>query len=201
MAARGHLGGLSRAVPQTVQVLMMAGYDRIVVETVGVGQSEVDVATVVDTTCLLLAPGMGDALQAIKAGIMEIGDVMVVTKSDLDGADDVARGLRSAIGSGSALPGWRVPILRTSALSGEGFTDVVTALDGHRVHVRERGVRREKLVDRARHTILEEVLQRLRMEIPGPILEELVAGYVGGDVSMDEAVHHLATDLRPTTFI
>jgi LAO/AO transport system kinase len=201
MAARGHLGGLSRAVPQTVQALMIAGYDRVVVETVGVGQSEIEVASVVDTTCLLLAPGMGDALQAIKAGVMEIGDVLVVTKSDLAGADDVARGLRMAIGSGLTDDRWRVPIMRTSAVGNDGFPDVVDALDSHWVHMHDHGLRREKLVGRARHAILDGVLERLRREVSGAVLQELVTEYVQGDMTLDGAVSRLVTDLRTAPVI
>ena len=97
MASRGHLGGLSWATPQAVRVLDVAGFDVVIVETVGVGQSEVDVAGAADTTVVLLAPGMGDGIQAAKAGILEIGDVYVVNKSDRDGAAQVRRDLRSML--------------------------------------------------------------------------------------------------------
>jgi LAO/AO transport system kinase len=196
MAARGHLGGLSLAVPTTVQALMLAGYDRIVVETVGVGQSEIEVSAVADTTCVLLAPGMGDALQAIKAGVMEVGDVMVVTKNDLAGADDVSRGLRMAIGSGLTPEGWRVPIIGTSAVGGTGFEDVVAALDQHHEHVRLHGLRRGALRDRARRRMTEGAIQLLRSELSPEMLDALVDDYMDGAVSLQIAAQRLTESVR-----
>ena len=105
MASRGHLGGLSWATPQALRVLEAAGCDVILIETVGVGQSEVEIAAMADTTMVLIAPGMGDGIQAAKAGILEIGDVYVINKADRDGADQVRRELRSMIGAGRATRG------------------------------------------------------------------------------------------------
>ena len=102
MASRGHLGGLSWATPQALRVLDAAGCDVILVETVGVGQSEVEIAAMADTTLVLIAPGMGDGIQAAKAGILEIGDLYVINKADRDGADQVRRELRSMLGAGRA---------------------------------------------------------------------------------------------------
>ena len=99
MATRGHLGGLAVAAPQTIRVLDAAGFDTVLVETVGVGQSEVDVAGQVDVTLVLLAPGMGDGIQAAKAGVLEIGDLFVVNKADRDGAHAVVRELRNMVGA------------------------------------------------------------------------------------------------------
>ncbi|MDA8436579.1 MAG: methylmalonyl Co-A mutase-associated GTPase MeaB [Actinomycetales bacterium] len=137
MASRGHLGGLAWATPQAIRVLDAAGFDVVLVETVGVGQSEVEVAGAADTTVVLLAPGMGDGVQAAKAGILEIGDVFVVNKADRDGADTTVRELRhmltlgSGPRSGSADDPWSPPVLRTVASRGEGVAEVVTALDHH----------------------------------------------------------------------
>src|SRR5207247_5612743 len=94
MASRGHLGGLAAATPQAVRVMEAAGYDIVLVETVGVGQAEVEVASLADTTLVLLAPGMGDAIQAVKAGILEVADVFVVNKADRDGADATYRDIQ-----------------------------------------------------------------------------------------------------------
>ena len=105
MASRGHLGGLAWATPQALRVLDAAGCDVVLVETVGVGQSEVEIAGLADTTLVLLAPGMGDGIQAAKAGILEIGDVFVVNKADRDGADQVRRELRSMLALGRAARG------------------------------------------------------------------------------------------------
>jgi len=139
MATRGHLGGLAWATPQALRVLDAAGCGIVLIETVGVGQSEVDVAALADTTLVLLAPGMGDGIQAAKAGILEVGDVFVVNKSDRDGADQVVRDLRGAIRLAERAPGdWRPPIVKTVAVHREGLDDVVSAVDKHRVWM-ERG--------------------------------------------------------------
>ena len=121
MASRGHLGGLSWATPQALRVLDAAGCDVILVETVGVGQSEVEVAAMADTTLVLLSPGMGDGIQAAKAGILEVGDVFVINKADRDGADQVRRELRSMIALADRPEGaWRPPIVKTVASKGVG---------------------------------------------------------------------------------
>jgi len=126
VAARGHLGGLSWSTPQAMRVLDAAGFDVVIVETVGVGQSEVEVAGLADTTVVLLAPGMGDGIQAAKAGILEIGDVYVVNKADRDGAPQVARELRAMLNFAERTEGeWRQPILKTVAQTGEGVGEVV----------------------------------------------------------------------------
>jgi LAO/AO transport system kinase len=135
MASRGQLGGLSAAVPQALRVLDVAGCDVVLVETVGVGQAEVEIASLADTTLLVLAPGMGDGIQAAKAGIIEVADVFVVNKADRDGADQVARDLRymqSLGGRHSDQGAWRPPIVKTSAARNEGIADVVGAIEKHR---------------------------------------------------------------------
>ncbi|MER7585174.1 methylmalonyl Co-A mutase-associated GTPase MeaB, partial [Kitasatospora sp. NPDC097691] len=133
MATRGHLGGLSWTAPQALRVLDAAGCEVILVETVGVGQSEVEIAAQADTTVVLLAPGMGDGIQAAKAGILEIGDVFVVNKADRDGADATARELNHMLGLGEAREAgdWRPPIVKTVAARGEGVDEVVEALEKH----------------------------------------------------------------------
>ena len=133
MATRGHLGGLAWATPQALRVLDAAGCDVVLVETVGVGQSVVDVAALADTTLVLLAPGMGDGIQAAKAGILEVGDVFVVNKADRDGADQVVRDLRGAIRLAERAPGdWRPPIVKAVAVRREGLDDVRSAVAKHR---------------------------------------------------------------------
>jgi len=140
MATRGHLGGLAWSTPQALRILDSAGCDVVLVETVGVGQSEVEVAALADTTLVLLAPGMGDAIQAAKAGILEVGDVFVVNKADRDGADQVVRDLRGAIRLAERSPGdWREPIVKTVASRGEGLAEVVAAVDKHRAWMQRGG--------------------------------------------------------------
>ncbi|MEU5548917.1 methylmalonyl Co-A mutase-associated GTPase MeaB [Micromonospora sp. NPDC047793] len=133
MSSRGHLGGLSAATPQAVRVLEGAGCDVVLVETVGVGQAEVEVASLADTTLVLLAPGMGDAIQAVKAGILEIADIFVVNKADRDGADATVRDIQGMIALGERGPGqWRPQVVRAVAVRGEGIDDVAAAVDKHR---------------------------------------------------------------------
>ena len=140
MASRGHLGGLSWATPQALRVLDAAGCDVILVETVGVGQSEVEIAGMADTTMVLIAPGMGDGIQAAKAGILEIGDMYVINKADRDGADQVRRELRSMLALAERPEGaWRQPIIKTVASKGEGVDEVVEAIDQHRAWLESSG--------------------------------------------------------------
>lgn len=136
MASRGHLGGLSWATPQALRVLDAAGCDVVLVETVGVGQSEVEVAGLADTTVVLLAPGMGDGVQAAKAGILEVGDLYVVNKADRDGAPQVRRELRGMLDLAERPEGvWRPPVVMTVASRGEGVEELVDALEQHRAHL------------------------------------------------------------------
>ena len=153
MATRGHLGGLAWATPQALRVLDAAGCDVVLVETVGVGQSEVDVAGLADTTVVLLAPGMGDGIQAAKAGILEIGDVYVVNKADRDGADQVVRDLRSVLSLGVQPQTWRAPIVKTVASTGQGVDDLVAAIDKHRLMLTDSGGLQERRQRRARDEV------------------------------------------------
>jgi LAO/AO transport system kinase len=140
MASRGQLGGLSAAVPQALRVLDAAGCDIVLIETVGVGQAEVEIASLADTTLLVLAPGFGDGIQAAKAGIIEIADVFVVNKADRDGADQVARDLRymQSLGGRHSVPGsWRPPIVKAVASRGDGMDKVIEAIEKHRAWMAE----------------------------------------------------------------
>ncbi len=135
MASRGQLGGLSWATPQALRVLDAAGCDVVLIETVGVGQAEVEIASLADSTVVLLAPGMGDAIQAAKAGILEVADVFVVNKADRDGADQTIRELKGMLSLGFSdvtSGGWKPPVCRTVASRSEGIDDVVDSLSRHR---------------------------------------------------------------------
>ncbi len=154
MASRGHLGGLAWTTPQALRVLDAAGCDVILIETVGVGQSEVEIAGLADTTMVLLAPGMGDGIQAAKAGILEIGDIYVVNKADRDGADQVRRDLRSMLALGERPEGsWRPPILKTVAQQALGFDEVVAEIDKHLEWLTSSGELQRRRTRRARDEI------------------------------------------------
>ena len=138
MATRGHLGGMALAAPEAVRILDAAGYDLVIVETVGVGQAEVDVAAATDTALVVLAPGLGDAVQMAKAGILEVADVFVVNKADRDGAGEVVRELRQMLRLGPSRP-WAPPVLSSSALERQGIDELWAAVDDHRSHLAESG--------------------------------------------------------------
>ena len=130
MATRGHLGGMALAAPEAVRILDAAGFDLVIVETVGVGQAEIDVAAATDTTLVVLAPGLGDAIQMAKAGILEVADVFVVNKADRDGAADVQRELRQMLHLGAARP-WDPPVLATTASDGAGIDELWADIERH----------------------------------------------------------------------
>lgn len=155
LATRGHLGGLSAATLRVAAVLDAAGYDIVVIETVGVGQSEVDVADAADTTVVVLTPAGGDAVQAFKAGIMEVGDVFCVNKSDMPGAGRVRREVRGALDLAMPEEGaWRAPIVSTVAATGEGVSDLVKRIAAHRRHLSDRGLLEEARRRRVRSEVL-----------------------------------------------
>jgi LAO/AO transport system kinase len=171
MASRGHLGGLAWSTPQAVRVLDAVGCDVVLVETVGVGQAEVDIAALADSTVVLLAPGMGDGIQAAKAGILEIADLLVVNKADRDGAQSTVRDLRAMVALGQREPGaWRPPILTTVASRGEGIDDVVAELDRHREWMTRNGEltrRRHARISAEIEAIAVSSLRRRLDDVPG----------------------------------
>jgi LAO/AO transport system kinase len=149
MATRGHLGGMALAAPEAVRILDAAGYDVVVVETVGVGQAEVDVAAATDTTLVVVSPGWGDAIQVAKAGILEVADVFVVNKADREGADGAVRDLQQMIRMGPERD-WTPPVVTTAATTGQGIDELWDAVSAHRAHLDNSGGlarnRRDRLV-------------------------------------------------------
>jgi LAO/AO transport system kinase len=140
MATRGHLGGLSRTTRETVMVLDAMGHDVVIIETVGVGQDEVEIADFAHTTAIVSIPGLGDDIQTMKAGLLEIGDVFIVNKADRDGADDEAVRLSAMIEMGTiAEDGWKPPVLKTVAVKGEGIAQLVDAFWSHRQYQMDSG--------------------------------------------------------------
>ncbi len=163
MGARGHLGGLAWSTPQAVRVLDAAGCDVVIVETVGVGQSEVEVAGLADTTLVLLAPGMGDGIQAAKAGILEVGDVYAVNKADREGADRTRRELRTMLAMGERREGaWRAPVVKTVASTGEGIDELLGEVDRHAAWLDETGELARRRTVRARREVEAIALSALR---------------------------------------
>jgi len=135
MATRGHLGGLARATHEAACVLDAAGKDWVVIETVGVGQDEVDIVRTADVSIVMLVPGTGDEVQTLKAGIMEIADIFVVNKADRDGADRLVASIRAMLALDDVKPGdWRPPVIRTQATTGAGVPELVSAIDAFRLH-------------------------------------------------------------------
>jgi LAO/AO transport system kinase len=189
MATRGHLGGLAWATPQALRVLDAAGCDVVVIETVGVGQSEVEVAALADTTVVLLAPGLGDGVQAAKAGLLEVGDIYVVNKADRDGADQVVRDLRGMIRLAERHPGdWRQPIVTTVGSRGEGVDELAAEIDKHRAWLDGSGE-----LDRRRHRRVREEIEAIAMTA----LRERFS-HVHGDTRLDTLAEKvLAGELDP----
>ncbi len=189
LASRGHLGGLSWATPQALRVLDAAGFDVVLVETVGVGQAEVDIASLADTTLVLLAPGMGDGVQAAKAGILEIADVFVVNKADRDGAEHTYRELKHMIAltdTATADGRWRPPVVKAVASRAEGVDAIVDAITDHRTWMVGHGVldarRRRRAADEIEQIALTELRARMGDLRDATLLDSLAGEVVAGTV-------------------
>jgi LAO/AO transport system kinase len=170
MATRGHLGGLALAVPDAVRVLGAVGLPVVIVETVGVGQMEVEVASAADTTMVVVTPGWGDSMQANKAGLLEIADLFVINKADRPGAREARRDLEQMLDL-SSLGAWRPPIVDTVASSGEGMAALWDAIGRHRAHLRESGILEQRRAERLGHE-----LRRVLMARSAARIDELAGG-------------------------
>jgi LAO/AO transport system kinase len=198
MASRGHLGGLAWATPQALRILDAAGFGVILVETVGVGQAEVEIAATADTTLVVVAPGMGDSIQAAKAGILEIADVFVVNKSDRPGAQEAVRDLRTMLAMAHvAEAGWKPPIVSTTAARGEGIEDLSDAIARHQAWLAESGERDRRRQARARDEISAIAVTELRARLGtlpgGPRLADLAARVAAGALDPYTAADDLIT--------
>jgi LAO/AO transport system kinase len=196
MASRGHLGGLSLAAPQATRILDAAGFDVIAVETVGVGQAEVEIASLADTTLVILAPGMGDSIQAAKAGILEIADIFVVNKSDRPGAQEVIRDLRSMLAMVRYdPPAWKPPIVATSAATSEGIDELAVHLGAHWTWLAESGERDRRRQVRAREEISAIAVTAIRRRLGGlpgeSRLDDLASLVVSGKLDPYSAADEL----------
>ncbi|MBX6387609.1 MAG: methylmalonyl Co-A mutase-associated GTPase MeaB [Frankia sp.] len=205
LASRGHLGGLSAATPQALRVLDAAGFDVVLIETVGVGQAEVDIAGLADTTLVLLAPGLGDGIQAAKAGILEIADVLVVNKADRPGADETYRDLVAGARNSTRGGDWRPPVIRTVATDTSGVDKLVEAIAEHRAWLVASGELTRRRVRRAADEIERLALAALRARVGdprrGPVLDDLAARVAAGRLdpwaAADELVAPLAAGGAP----
>jgi LAO/AO transport system kinase len=157
MATRGHFGGIARATYDAVRILAATSTDRVIVETAGAGQSDVDIKALADTTIVVTSPGLGDEIQALKAGIMEIGDIFVVNKADMENADQTAQEIHSAISMGEPIDGWRPRLVKTIATTGDGVAALGEAINQHAEHLRH--VTLPQRQDRIRGDILEAIRQ------------------------------------------
>ena len=197
MATRGHLGGISLATPEAVRVLDAVGKDIVVIETVGVGQAEVEITDACDTTLVVVNPGWGDAVQAAKAGLMEIADVFVVNKAERPGAKDAVRELKQMLDMSDA--DWRPEVIETVATKGEGIDELWAAIEKHRAYQEEKGLleaRRRRRVEREiREIVAERFRQRVENEA-GELLTQLsddvTARRLDPYSAADRLVEHLA---------
>jgi LAO/AO transport system kinase len=181
MATRGHLGGLALAAPEAMRVLDAAGYRWVLVETVGVGQVEIEIAGAADTTVVVVNPGWGDAIQANKAGLLEIADVFVINKSDRPGAADTRRDLEGMLDL-SAPREWKPPIVSTVAASGEGTEELLDAIKTHRAFLTGTGDldarRRERAADELREIVARRLEEEAARAFAGPEFDRVLADVV-----------------------
>jgi LAO/AO transport system kinase len=215
MATRGNLGGLARTTTDAATILDAAGKDIVLIETVGVGQDEIDIVRLADVTVVILVPGMGDDVQTIKAGIMEIADIFVINKSDREGADRVEREIRSMQSLAIRSDKWTPPIIKTVAMDGRGIPELAAAIVNYEQFLQQKDLLltkkisswRERLIEMLRDGLLERLLNerlseeeiaRLAAEIaehkrdPYSLVEEIVGGFKG-------SAHHGGTETRRKT--
>ena len=196
MASRGHLGGLAASTPQAIRVLDAAGFELIIIETVGVGQAEVAIASLADSVMVLLAPGMGDAIQAAKAGILEVADMFVVNKADKPDSQQVVRDLRNMIARADPVEGgWKPPIISAVAVRGEGIDELLSQLDAHWSWLNSSGELARRRQARAREEIAALAFAALRGRMAGRV-EELASQVADGTLDPFQAADELLG--RPT---
>jgi LAO/AO transport system kinase len=206
MATRGALGGLARGTLEAVDILDAGGYHIIVIETVGVGQDEVDIVRAAHTTVVVSAPGLGDDIQAIKAGILEIADIHAVSKGDKPEADKTVSDLKGMLGLGVALTGRIVgrlaPVLKTCSPKNEGITELCAAIDEHRAHLvasgeydQRRAAIRERRMLKAAEQILHDEFERHREGRMAPLLDELSTGHISPRTAARRLLAHIGMEV------
>ena len=208
MATRGHLGGLALATPEAIRLLDALGHRWIIVETVGVGQVEVEVAGKADTTVVVVNPGWGDSVQAAKAGLMEVADIFAINKADRPGVDETRRDLQqmlelAADTAAPAIAGWTVPIVATVASSGQGVGELWDAVLQHREHMTASGVlddrRRFRLGEELREIVAQRLQARARELCTGARWDELTSAVLGRDIDPWSAADEMLDPVLPVT--
>ena len=198
MATRGHLGGLALAAPEAVRVLAANGYPVVLVETVGVGQVEVEIAGAADTTVVVVNPGWGDAVQAAKAGLLEIADVFAINKADRPGADETRRDLESMLDMNMAMGAWRPPVVQCVASEGTGIDDLWNEITRHRDHLEESGElqkRRDKrLIDELRGVLVSRLESEVRAGESGEKWEQVKTSLLKREIDPYQAADDLLSD-------
>jgi LAO/AO transport system kinase len=204
MASRGQLGGLAAATVDVVRVLDAFGRDIIVIETVGVGQDEISIAGLADTTLLIEVPGMGDDVQALKAGVLEVADVIVINKADREGADRLANQIKTTM---RLLPqpegAWMPPIVKTVASEGTGIADLARAIESHRSYLVKQGLYEQERRERLRLEVLERarelILKRLMHTLEGNgRLDQALDALMSSRIDPATVAHELADAVRDT---
>jgi LAO/AO transport system kinase len=193
MASRGQLGGLAAATPMAIRALDAAGFDVILVETVGVGQAEVEIASAADSTVVVVVPGMGDSIQAAKAGVLEIADVLVVNKADRPDTQATVRDLRNMVALSTAA--WKPPIVTTVATTSEGISGLVEKLDQHWEWLASSGELERRRRARARDEVLAMAFGAVRAGLGGPLLDALAVQVAEGDLDPHEASEKLLSSV------
>ena len=190
MATRGGLGGLSRSAPSVAAAMDAAGFDYVIFETVGVGQSELDIAEAADTTVIVLVPESGDSIQAMKAGLMEIGEIFVVNKADRDGADMTVEEIKSMLVLKDQSLGWMPPVLRSVATTGEGIADIAATIDEHRTFLTEHELLQERRRDHFKSQVRGIIVASLERELYERLGGESKLDTMIGDVTRGHRSPH-----------
>ena len=203
MASRGHLGGLALAAPEAIRVLVAVGIPRVIVETVGVGQVEVDIAGACDTTVVVVTPGWGDSVQANKAGLLEIADIFVVNKADRSGAAETRRDLEHMLDLDTTMGAWRPPVLLTTATDGDGIAELWGTIEEHGEHLRASGDLDRRRADRLERELTAVLVRRLERDVrsvaDGAAWDDARARVVAGTTDPYEAARELLDALTKAT--
>jgi LAO/AO transport system kinase len=200
MGTRGSLGGLSEATGAAIQILDACDFDYVFIETVGVGQSEVDIVGIADTTIVIMVPGLGDDIQAIKAGILEIGDIFVVNKSDRDGANRVVTELQMMLELNTKITGWEPPVLMAIALQNKGITEIVECFLSHLKYLQDTGKFYQQRLNKTKRGITEMINRRVIRHVlekieKGGVLERDLNRIMSREVDPFTIVDNLVNDI------